>query len=150
MTPTLTPRQRILNIGVIFGFLFKDEDNQNINNLIIGDKDVHFLAHDNFRIGNRTYHGTPRLYELITFKDPALYTEEDLANYASIVKQTHVLYQDNNPTNKHRWNKSNKWKYILKPIWEEMQEDEEEMKPIKLFNDDIVETDSTYINLDTV
>ena len=53
MNPTLTPRQRILNIGVtaakyfkhalnnnmndnIFGFLFKDEDNQNINNLMIG------------------------------------------------------------------------------------------------------------------
>ena len=53
------------------------------------------------------------------------------------MKQTHVLYQDKTPTNKHRWNKSNKWKYILKPIWEEMQEDEEELKPIKLFNDDI-------------
>ena len=65
------------------------------------------------------------------------YTEEDLINYTSIVKQTHVLYQDNNPANIHRWNKSNKWKYILKPIWEEMQEDEEELKPIKLFNDDI-------------
>ena len=66
MTSTLTPRQRILNIGFtaakyfkhalnnnntndnIFGFLFKDEDNQNINNLMIGDKDVHFLADDNF------------------------------------------------------------------------------------------------------
>ena len=52
ITPTLTPRQRILNIGVtaakyfkhalnnntndnIFGFLFKDEDNKNINNLMI-------------------------------------------------------------------------------------------------------------------
>ena len=82
MTPTLTPRQRILNIGVtaakyfkhalnnntndnIFGFLFKDEDNQNINNLMIGDKDVHLLADYNFRISNRTYHGTPGLYELL-------------------------------------------------------------------------------------
>ena len=155
MTPTLTPRQRTLKIGVtaakyfkhalnnntndnIFGFLFKDEDSQNINNLMIGDKDVHFLAGDDFRIRNRIYHGTPGLYELITFKDPAQYTEEDLANYASIVKQTHVLYKDNNPTNVHRWNKSNKWKYILKPIWEEIQEEEEEeqsVQPRRLFDD---------------
>ena len=35
------------------------------------------------------------------------------------------------------FDKSNKWKYILKPIWEEMQEDEEELKPRKLVNDDI-------------
>ena len=114
----------------IFGFLFKKEDNQNVNNLMIGDKDVHFLADDNFRIGNRTYHGTPGLYKLITFKDPLQYTEEDLTNYVSIVKQTHVLYQGNNPANEHRWNKSNKWKYILKPIWEEIQQ-EKELKPIK-------------------
>ena len=45
---------------------------------MIGDKDVHFLADDNFRIGIRTYHGTPGLYELITFKDPVYYTEEDI------------------------------------------------------------------------
>ena len=84
----------------VFGFLLKDEGSQNINNLMIG---VHFLA--GFQIGNRIYHGTPRLYVLITFKDPVQYTEEDLTNYASIVKQTHVLYQGNNPTNEHRWNK---------------------------------------------
>jgi len=153
MTPTLTPMQRSLKIGVtaakyfkhalnnntndnIFGFVFKDEDNQNINNLMIGDKDVHFIAGDKFRIGNRTYHGTPGLYELITFKDPLHYTEEDLANYATIVKQTHVLYRGNNPANEHRWNKSNKWKYILKPIWDEIQEEEEEeLKPTNLFED---------------
>ena len=58
---------------------------------MIGNKDVYFLADDNFRIGNRTYHVTPGLYELITFKDPLQYTKEDLANYASIVRQTHVL-----------------------------------------------------------
>ena len=116
----------------IFGFLSKDEYSLNKNNLMIGDKDVHILAGDDFQIGNRIYHGTPRLYELITFKDPVQYTEEDLTNYASIVKQTQVLYQGNNPTNEHKWNKSNKWKYILKPIWEEIQE---ELKPIKLFDD---------------
>ena len=54
MTPTLTPRQRTLKIGAtaaryfrhalhdntngnIFGFLFKDEDSQNIYNLMIDD-----------------------------------------------------------------------------------------------------------------
>ena len=94
---------------------------------MIGDKDVHFLAGDDFQIGNRIYHGTPGLCELITFK---------VTNYASIVKQTHELYQGNNPTNEHRWNKSSKWKYTLKPIWDEIQE-EEELKPIKLFDDNI-------------
>ena len=112
---------------------------------MIGDKDVHFLAGDDFQIGNRIYHGTPGLYELITFKDPLQYTEDDLANYASIVKQTHVLYQGNNPTNEHRWNKSNKWKYILKPIWEEIQE-EEELEPIKLFNDDNINGSGLYLH----
>ena len=52
------------------------------------------------------------------------------------MKQTHVLYQGNNLTNEHRWDKSNKWEYILKPMWDEIQE-EEELKPIKLFDDDI-------------
>ena len=33
-------------------------------------------------------------------------------------------------------NKSNKWKYILKPIWEEIQQ-EEELKPTKLFDNGI-------------
>ena len=74
------------------------------------------------------------------------YTEEDLAIYTSIVKQTHILYQDNNPANKHRWNKSNKWKYILKPIWEEMQKDEEELKLIKLFDDDISGSGLSYLH----
>ena len=76
MTPTLTPRQTTLKIGAtagryfryalnnntndnIFGLLFKDEDSQNINNLMIGDNDVHFLAVDDFKIGNWIYHGTP-------------------------------------------------------------------------------------------
>ena len=168
MTPILTPRQKTLEIGAtaaryfkhalnnntndnIFGFLFKDEDNQNISNLMIGDKDVYFLPGDNFKIGSRVYHGAPGLYELITYKDPLQYTEEDLVNYASIVKQTHVLYRDNNPTNEHRWNRSNKWKYILKPIWDEIQEEEEEeeeeeLKPIKLFDDDNTKENGLYLH----
>ena len=32
------------------------------------------------------------------------------------------------------WNKSNKWKYILKSIWNEIEQ-EEELQPLQLFND---------------
>ena len=154
MTPTLTPRQRTMKLGVtaakyfkhalnnntndnVFGFRFKDENSENITNLMIGDKDVHFLAGDDLQIGNRVYHGTSGLYELITYKEPEHYTQEDLGNYAEIVKQTHVLYRDNDPTNEHRWNRSDKWKYILKPIWMEALEEEEEqsVQPRRLFDD---------------
>ena len=31
------------------------EDSQNINNVMIGDKDVHFLTGGDFQIGNRMY-----------------------------------------------------------------------------------------------
>ena len=153
MTPTITPRQRTMRLGVtaatyfkhalnnntndnIFGFRFKDENSQNITNLMIGDTEVHFLPGDDLQIGNRRYHGTPGLYELITYKDPDQYTEEDLANYAEIVKQTNVLYRDNNPANEHRWNRSDKWKYILRPIWMEVLEEEEQpLQPTRLFDD---------------
>ncbi|MCH2421445.1 MAG: hypothetical protein MK215_05870 [Candidatus Poseidoniia archaeon] len=159
MTPTLTPRQKTMKLGItaakyfehalnnnsndnIFGFRFKDENSQNINNLMIGDKTVHFLPDDDLQIGNRRYHGTPGLYELITYKNPYEYTQEDLANYTEIVKQTHVLYRENNPSNEHRWNRSDKWKYILKPIWMEVLE--EPVQPTRLFDE--ADGDGLYLH----
>ena len=169
ITPTITPRQRNLKIGVtavkyfkhalnnntndsVFGFRFKDESSQNINNLTIGDKDVHFLAGDALQIGNQIYPGTPGLYELITFKDPNSdhYTQEDLQNYTAIVKQTNVLYHENNPVNEHRWNRSNKWKFILKPIWMEVLEESEfhrTLQPQTLFADEEEEVDGSGLYL---
>ena len=55
-----------------------------------------------------------------------------------------MLYRGNDPTNEHRWNKSNKWKYILKPIWEEIQQ--EELKPIQLFHDGDVSGNGLYLH----
>ena len=114
-------------------------------------------AHDGkFKIGNRpvdiednnitvkdeggnilkTFEGTPGFWELVTSKDPKNYTEEDLNKYQQLVILTNTAYQQNNPTqNKPKSSGSNKWKYIIKPIWEAIKQQEKAEEEYKEFEE---------------
>ena len=122
-----------------FGMYFKDGDFR------IGDKKVDIKG-DNIKIGDKEYIGTSGLWDLIMNEDPQNFTDEDFLNYGKILKQTNAIYQGNNPKqNKPKSSKSNKWKKLIKPIWEAIKEqkedeteteDEEEGNAYSLFDDD--------------
>ena len=94
----------------------------------IGDK---FITIENNDIklkdnGNilKTFEGTPGFWELVTSKDPETekFNEEDFINYGELLIQTNAIYQNNNPNNtKPKSSSSNKWKYLISPIWKEIK-----------------------------
>ena len=54
-------------------------------------------------------------------------TEEDLNKYRQLLLLTNTIYQNNNPdTDKPKSSRSPKWKYIIKPIWEQIKKQKEE------------------------
>ena len=121
-----------------FGMYFKDGDFR------IGDKKVDIKG-DNIIIDDKEYTGTSGLWELIMNEDPQNFTEEDYLNYGKILKQTNAIYQNNNPNqNRAKSSGGNKWKKLIKPIWENIKkqkdedetEDEEEGNAYGLFDDD--------------
>ena len=93
------------------------------NKLKIGDKPIKFKG-DNIIIDGKEYIGTEGLWELIVSNNPqeGIYTEDDFLNYGRILKQTNAIYQGNNSeTNKPKSSKSDKWKQLIKPIWEDIK-----------------------------
>ena len=112
-----------------FGMYFKDGDFR------IGNKKVDIKGND-IKIDGKPYKGTDGLWELIMKDEPELgkYTEEDFVNYGELLIQTNAIYQNNNPDqNKPKSSNSNKWKYLISPIWKEIKrrkakKDEEEYK----------------------
>ena len=98
-----------------FGMYFKDGDFR------IGDKKVDIKG-DDIKIEDKIYLGTPGLWELIMNEDPKNFTEEDYLNYGRILKQTNTIYQKNNPNqNRAKSSGGNKWKNLIKPIWEDIK-----------------------------
>ena len=55
----------------------------------IGDSLADF-EQKNFTVQNRTYQGTPGLYELLFFQNPVGYTSKDLDNYMEILQHTNA------------------------------------------------------------
>ena len=68
------------------------------------------------------YEGTPGLWELIVSKKPdeTLYTSDDKKNYARLMIKTNSIYRNNDPySNNPKGNRrGDKWKYLLKDIWD--------------------------------
>ena len=96
----------------------------------IGDEFITIEDND-IKVKDRIFKGTPGFWELITTKEPENYTEEDLSKYQQLVILTNAAYRNNDPTQNYPKNsKGNKWKNIIKPIWEaikkQKEEDEEE------------------------
>ena len=100
--------------------IYPDENNK----LKIGSEYLK-LKGDNIIIDDKEYPGTKGLWELIVSKKPqeGIYTDDDYLDYGRILKQTNAIYQGNDPNNtKPKSSSSNKWKQLIKPIWENIKE----------------------------
>ena len=107
----------------------------------IGNKPVD-IENDNIIVkderGNilKTFEGTPGFWELVTYKDPKEYTEEDLSKYQQLVILTNTAYRRNDPNqNRPKSSISDKWKYIISPIWEAIKEQEKTEEEYKEFEE---------------
>ena len=103
----------------------------------IGDKFI-TIEDNNIKVEDKIFVGTPGFWELITSKNPNLeyYTKEDLSKYQQLVILTNTAYRNNNPTQNYpKQSKGNKWKKIIKPIWEAIKEQEEDEEEYKEFEE---------------
>ena len=103
--------------------IYPDENNKpkiGSKRIIVKDNDI--------MIDDKTYPGTPGLWELIVNKNlpKKEYTEEDYLNYGRILKQTNAIYQGNKPNTRPKSNKGEKWANLISPIWEEIKPKPEE------------------------
>ena len=100
-----------------FGMYFKDGDFR------IGDKKID-IEGNNIIIDGIPYKGTDGLWELIMKDEPkeGIYTDDDFIEYGKILKQTNAIYHGNNPNQNYpKSSQSNKWKQLIKPIWEDIK-----------------------------
>ena len=94
----------------------------------IGNKPI-TIKGNNIIIEDNEYEGTKGLWELIIFKDPDNYTEDDYLNYINLLVQTNTIYQGNNPNqNRAKSSGGNKWNKLISPVWEHIRESK---KPLK-------------------
>ena len=103
------------NVDKTFGIYKNPIDKQ----YYIGNTPID-IRDDNLIIGDQEYEGTPGLWELIISKKPdeGIYTEEDLKNYAEIMRETSALKQNNNPAETvPKSSRGWKWKNLLRRIW---------------------------------
>ena len=112
----------------------------------IGNKFITIEDND-IKVDDKIFEGTPGFWELVTSKNPnpENYTDEDLSKYQRLVILTNTAYRNNNPIQNYpKQSKGNKWKKLIKPIWENIKkqkdedetEDEEEGNAYSLFDDD--------------
>ena len=110
------------NSDKTFGIKPDEEDE---NKLKIGSKEIEIIG-NNIKIEDKIYAGTSGLWELIIRKElpKAEYTEEDYLNYGRILKQTNAIYHNSNPmSNKPKSSKGDKWKKLIKPIWDDIKKE---------------------------
>ena len=83
----------------------------------IGDTPI-TIQGDDITIADKTYVGTPGLWELLTMAKPneSIYDGNDRDDYAEILHATNAMRQPNNPS-KPKSSRSEKYKNIIKPIW---------------------------------
>ena len=124
------------NIDLTYGIYAKD------GKFKIGDKFITIEDND-IKIDDKIFEGTPGFWELVTsknIKNPEDYEKDDLNKYQRLVILTNTAYRNNDPTQNHpKQSKGNKWKYLIKPIWvaiKEQEEDEEEYKELEKPDED--------------
>lgn len=80
---------------------------------------------DDITVGSTTYTGTPGLWELMTMVKPneSIYDSDDLENYTHILDETNAIRNPANP-NKPRSSRSDKYRKIIRPIWERISQGE--------------------------
>ena len=114
------------NIDLTYGIYAKD------GKFKIGNKFITIEDND-IKVDGIIFEGTPGFWELVTsknIKNPEDYEEDDLVKYRRLVILTNTAYRNNDPTQNYpKVGKSNKWKKIIKHIWEaikKQQKDEED------------------------
>lgn len=96
-------------------FGIKSKDGQ----FYIGNSPISIQG-DDVTVGNKTYQGTPGLWELLTMANPnsSIFDGHDHAVYAEILTKTNAMSQPRNPS-KPKSSRSQKYREIIKPIWDE-------------------------------
>lgn len=86
----------------------------------IGERPI-TIEGDDVIIGTTIYKGTPGLWELLTMAKPndSMYSSNDLETYAEILARTNAMAHPDNP-NKPKSSRSEKYKDIIKPLWNRM------------------------------
>jgi len=96
----------------IFGIRATDD------NFYVGEKPIS-VEGDDITVGDKTYKGTPGLWELLTMARPneSIYDSNDHADYVEILNATKAM---NTPSNPNKPKASGGWKYmnIIKLIWD--------------------------------
>ena len=84
------------------------------DNWMIGDKKIDVIG-DDLVVNGQRYTGTRGLYELIFMNIPNefVYTEEDMKNYANILKDTNVYRVNNSALGKIKGNRGLKYRRII-------------------------------------
>jgi len=84
----------------------------------IGDTEV-TIAGDDIIVGESKFDGTPGLWELVTSKNPdsGIYNKHDVEAYTTILLKTNAIV--NPETGKVRSSSGDKYRNIIKPIYEE-------------------------------
>ena len=108
------------NLDLNFGLNTQNEEKK----FKIGDKSVKFV-NNNIIVEGEEFIGTPGFWALIISKNPSPndYETADKIQYKKLLIKTNAIFQDNNPENtRPKGNyQGNKWKEIIKPIWEEIK-----------------------------
>src|SRR6218665_1527388 len=92
--------------------------NSKSGDFYIGDSPISIHNND-VTVRDKTYEGTPGLWELLTMAKPnkTVYDRNDQEEYAEILHVTNAMRKVNNPS-KPKSSKSQKYKQIIKPIWD--------------------------------
>src|SRR5688572_5788027 len=100
-----------------FGIYSKEGE---VGKFYIGDTRIFLKDGDDIMVKDKTYIGTPGLWELITMEIPnkGLLEDTDLSDYTEILIATNAIPQSNNP-NKPKSSGGYKYKNYIKPIWDE-------------------------------
>ncbi|XP_078377882.1 uncharacterized protein LOC144661046 [Oculina patagonica] len=88
----------------------------------LGDSEVNIEGND-LIINDKRYTGTPGLWSLLTSKKPELnvtYDKDDLEPYSEIMQSTNAIRSETKP-NAPKLNTGDKWKNILRDIWNEQK-----------------------------
>ena len=82
---------------------------------------------DDFEIDEQRYKGTEGLWKLLTRRTPGEVSEDDMATYQDMVKQTRAFLREDKDIVK--CNRSEKYKDIIKPIYDEWKSSTPQLPP---------------------
>lgn len=93
--------------------------NVHTSEMILGNKQLDFNAKGDIVVDSTNiFPGTDGLYELLFKKDPDpnAYSKEDARTYVDLLHATNALYRGNDSDNQLQGVRSDKYKFIIKPI----------------------------------